>query len=252
MPRYLVRLQYLGTRYSGWQMQANGIGVQQVIEAALEPLMRDQPRRIEGSGRTDAGVHASAQYMHVDLPVPIRSDQLLAALKTRLPHDIRALDARLVDDAFHARFSAAGKSYRYRIWNGRFDDVFHRETHAGVILPLDESAMARAASLLTGTHDFRSFTVAGPEVSSTVRTVTAIEVTRSGPRIEIVVSANGFLRFMVRRIAGLLIEIGKGELPVEYARRCIEPELAIARWTAPARGLTLEHVAYPSLESSAT
>lgn len=252
MPRYLVRLQYLGTRYSGWQTQANGIGVQQVIEAALEPLMGDEPKRIEGSGRTDAGVHASSQFMHVDLPREILPDRLLAALNTRLPHDIRALDARPVEGRFHARFSAAGKSYRYRIWNGRFEDVFHRETHGGVVLPLDESVMAEAARALAGKHDFRSFTVAGPEVSSTVRTVTGIGVARNGPQVEVVISADGFLRYMVRRIAGLLIEIGKANLPVEYAARCLEPEFAVARWTAPARGLTLEHVAYPTLESGAS
>lgn len=252
MPRYLVRLQYLGTRYSGWQMQANGIGVQQVVEAALEPLMGDHPTRIEASGRTDAGVHASAQFMHVDLPLEILPDRLLAALNTRLPHDIRALEARQVDEHFHARFSAKGKRYRYRIWNGRFDDVFHRETHAGVGLPLDESRMSLAAQSLEGTHDFRSFTVVTPEVSSTIRNVSEITVVRDGARLELTVSANGFLRFMVRRVAGLLIEIGKGNLPVEYAAECVEPGFAIARWTAPARGLTLEHVAYPSLDGGAS
>lgn len=243
MPRYLVRLQYLGTRYAGWQVQSNGRAIQQVVNEALSRAVRF-PVKVEGSGRTDSGVHADAQWIHADIPAEIPVAGLVAALNAELPDDIRAVESHVVADDFHARFHARGKTYVYRIWNAPVADVFRHETHAWVSAPLDVEAMRSAAKDLVGHHDFRSFSVANPTVTTTWRTIHAIELEQHAQVLTLTVSGDGFLRFMVRRIAGLLIEIGKGRLEPSYAVRCIEPHHAPARWTAPPNGLTLVHVNY--------
>jgi tRNA pseudouridine38-40 synthase len=234
--RVLLTIQYLGTRYGGWQSQTNAVAVQQVIEEALQKIY-GQFIRIHGAGRTDAGVHAYAQHAHADVPFDIPSRGLVLGLNQALPPDVRITRAANVADDFHARFDAKGKTYEYRIWNDEVADAFAFETHAHVPQPLDVDAMARAAQTLAGTHDFKAFTVADPEVQSTVRTIAAIEVRRDGAAISITVTADGFLRYMVRRIAGSLIEVGRGKLD---AGALFEE----ARWTAPARGLVLREIRY--------
>ena len=234
--RFLLTLQYLGTRYGGWQLQANTPSVQQVVEEALGQMFQ-QSLRLHGAGRTDAGVHAEAQRAHVDVPFEIPPRGLVLGLNQILPHDVRVTAAEPVADDFHARFSAKSKTYAYRIWNAEVADVFAAETHAHVAQLLDVAAMHDAAQALIGTHDFKVFTVADPEVSSTIRTIASIAVVRDGPRITLTVTADGFLRSMVRRIAGSLIEIGRGKLPAGAL-------FAEARWTAPAKGLVLVDMRY--------
>ena len=234
--RFLLTLQYLGTRYGGWQLQANTPSVQQVVEEALQQMFQ-QSLRVHGAGRTDAGVHAEAQRAHVDVPFEIPPRGLVLGLNQILPHDVRVTAAEPVGEDFHARFNAKSKTYAYRIWNAEVPDVFAAETHAHVAQLLDVAAMHDAAQALIGTHDFKVFTVADPEVSSTVRTVRSIAIVREGPRITLTVSADGFLRSMVRRIAGSLIEIGRG-------KRGPDALFAEARWTAPAKGLVLVEVRY--------
>jgi tRNA pseudouridine38-40 synthase len=234
--RVLLTIQYLGTRYAGWQSQTNATGIQNVIEAALATMFGN-PIRIEGAGRTDAGVHARAQRAHADIPFEIEPRGFRQGLNNLLPHDIRVAGVETVAGDFHCRFAAKSKSYVYRIWNAEVADVFAGETHAFVPQPLDADRMRAAAQTLAGRHDFALFTVAGPEVSSTERRITSIDVVRDGNAITIPVTADGFLRYMVRRIAGSLIEIGRGKL---------EPDAIwkVARWTAPAKGLTLWDVEY--------
>jgi tRNA pseudouridine38-40 synthase len=234
--RVLLTIQYLGTRYAGWQTQANAVGVQQVIEEALGRMF-GATVRIEGSGRTDSGVHARAQKAHADIPFDIPRRGFLLGLNDLLPHDIRITEIEDVPESFHCRFDAKLKTYAYLIWNGPVADVYGFETHAHVAQPLDAERMDRAAQALAGTHDFGPFTVAEPEVSSTERTISAISVRRDGPVIRIEVTADGFLRFMVRRIAGSLIEIGRGKLEAAAI-------FGEARWTAPAKGLILWDIRY--------
>ena len=241
--RLLFTLQYLGTSYAGWQTQTNAVGVQQVVEAALSKMFAT-PVKIEGAGRTDSGVHAAAQRAHADVPFEIAPTGMLRGLNDLLPADIRVTAVETVADDFHCRFRAMGKTYVYRIWNGDFADVFTAVTHAHVPAPLDVEAMRRAAAPLVGTHDFAAFTVVAPEVSSTTRTITSLEVERHGDAVKMTVSADGFLRYMVRRIAGSLIEVGRGKLGEGEVARSLEPEFAPARWTAPAKGLTLLDVRY--------
>ncbi|MEA2239586.1 MAG: tRNA pseudouridine38-40 synthase [Thermoanaerobaculia bacterium] len=234
--RLLLTLQYLGTHYAGWQSQANATAIQNVIEAALSKMFA-APIRIEGAGRTDAGVHARAQRAHFDAPFAIEPRGFRRGLNDLLPRDIRVIDAEPVADDFHCRFATTSKTYVYRIWNDEVADVFAAETTAHVPQPLDASLMHATSQALLGHHDFAIFTVAGPEVSSTERTITAIEVVHDGAAITITVTADGFLRSMVRRIAGSLIEIGRGK---------VEPGTIwkVARWTAPAKGLTFWEVRY--------
>jgi tRNA pseudouridine38-40 synthase len=234
--RVLFTIQYLGTRYGGWQRQLNAPSIQQTIEEALEKTF-GEPLRLHGAGRTDAGVHAAAQRAHADVPFEIPSRGLVLGLNAMLPDDIRIAAAEGVDDDFHARFSAKGKTYEYRIWNAEVADVFAAETHAHVARRLDERRMHEAAQALCGNHDFAVFTVADPEVSSTVRTIGEVRVERDGDSIRITATADGFLRYMVRRIAGSLIRIGHGQL----APSALFDE---ARWTAPAKGLVLRNIRY--------
>ena len=241
--RLLFTLQYLGTRYAGWQRQANARAVQQVVEEALAKMF-GAPVAIEGAGRTDSGVHARAQRAHADVPFEIEPRGMLLGLNDLLPHDVRITAIEPVAGDFHCRFAANAKRYVYQIWNGPVADVFAFETHAHVAQRLDEAVMREAARSLAGSHDFRSFTVLAPEVSSTRRTVFDTDVTRDGEVVRIGVTADGFLRFMVRRIAGSLIEIGRGKLDGSAISRALEPSFAEARWTAPAKGLVLWDIRY--------
>ncbi|HEX9983943.1 MAG TPA: tRNA pseudouridine(38-40) synthase TruA [Thermoanaerobaculia bacterium] len=234
--RVLLTIQYLGTRYGGWQLQDTVPSVQQQLEEALA-AMYGSPLRVHGAGRTDSGVHARAQRAHIDAPFDIPSRGLILGLNVRLPPDIRVTAAEAVADDFHSRFDAKSKTYEYRIWNGEVADVFAAPTHAHVAQPLDAALMHETAQALAGEHDFAVFTVASPEVSSTVRTISAIAVEREGAVVRLTVTADGFLRYMVRRIAGSLIEVGRGKL-----RR--EALWDAARWTAPAQGLTLVEIRY--------
>jgi tRNA pseudouridine38-40 synthase len=217
--------------------------VQQIVEEVLAKLY-GETIRIEGASRTDSGVHAQAQRAHADVPFEIAPRGMVLGLNDLLPPDIRVTGVESVADDFQCRFRAKGKTYEYRIWNGEVADVFRAETHAWVPSALDAESMQRAAQPIAGEHDFRAFTVAAPEVSSTIRTIEAISVRRDGPVVTISITANGYLRYMVRRIAGSLIEIGRGKLDAGALARGLEPKFEEMRWTAPAKGLTLVAVHY--------
>lgn len=241
--RLLFTLQYLGTRYAGWQRQANALAVQQVVEEALAKMF-GAAIHVEGAGRTDSGVHARAQRAHADVPFEINDRGLLLGINDLLPHDIRVTSIERVADDFHCRFKAKTKTYVYQIWNASVADVFAHQTHAHVAQHLDEKRMHDVAQSLAGKHDFRAFTVITPEVSSTCRTIEDIQVRRDAEIVQIRISADGFLRYMVRRIAGSLIEIGRGKLEAPALARALEPSFAEARWTAPAKGLVLWQISY--------
>lgn len=203
--------------------------------------------RLEGAGRTDSGVHAIAQRAHYDATFAIPLRGLVRGMNDLLPHDIRISAVEEIADDFHCRFRAKAKTYIYRIWNAEVMNVFEWETSAHVAQPLDAALMHDAAQALVGTHDFKAFTVLAPEVSSTTRTIHECAVRRgesADSLVEIRVRADGFLRFMVRRIAGSLIEIGRGKIGSESIRLALEPSFEEARWTAPAKGLVLEQIQY--------
>lgn len=256
MPRVLLRVAYDGTAYAGWQRQANGPSIQAALEEALTPLA-GAAVTITGAGRTDAGVHADGQAAHVDLPDGIDPDVVVRATNARLPADIRVRSAAFVADDLHARYSARSKTYRYAWLVSRIGHPLLSRTHCLVAPPLDLPAMAAAAARLVGTHDFAAFQSTGTAVSSTVRTITGVDL---GVRpaadiglhladtervVELELRGDGFLRHMVRAIAGTLLEVGSGRRPVDDMDRLLAgAPRAAAGPTAPAHGLTLVRVDY--------
>lgn len=243
--RVCLTVAYDGTAYAGWQIQPHGTTVQALIEAAIRSVT-GLDVKIHGSGRTDQGVHARGQVVHVDLEHPIRHGDLLRALNAVLPQDIRILRSSQVSPEFHARRSAVGKEYRYFIWNGDVVPPFVRLYRAQVRRPLDVAAMREAAHILCGRHDFGAFT-ANPSrvVESTVRHVTRLSVTRRGPEVVIRAEADGFLYKMVRSLAGWLIRVGEGAVEPGRTREILDSRERTARVpTAPPEGLFLWRVWY--------
>lgn len=235
---------YDGTNFAGWQSQAGGNSIQDTIEAALEAVLK-APRRIHGSGRTDAGVHALAQVFHFDAVWPHGEEKLRTALRMKLPPAIQIKALGPVAADFHARFDATGKIYDYHVCRGEADP-FTRPFCWMVFRPLDVAAMRAAAAVLRGRHDFRAFTALnGPERGDTVRDLRRLEVAQRGRRLKITAEADGFLYKMVRSLAGALIAVGEGKLtPAQVAQLLAGATRTAAVPTAPAQGLFLRRVLY--------
>ena len=239
-----LTLQYDGTEYVGWQRQASGTSIQGLIEAGLEPI-EGKPVTVHGAGRTDAGVHALAQVASVALETRLDDQALRRALNAVLPPDVRVIDVARVHDQFHARFSAREKTYEYRIVNGPFVSPFEYRYAWHLAHPLDLAAMQEAASLLVGTHDFAALQAAGSDVKTTERTITTLDIEFDDPRLIIRVTADGFLRHMVRAIVGTLVEVGAGRATaVSIAEALASGRRERMGPTAPARGLFLVCIGY--------
>ena len=218
----LLTIQYDGTTYSGWQRQPHLPTVQGEVEKVLTKLCA-MPIRVEGSGRTDAGVHALGQRatFHGEFSIP--TDRIAFAGSNLLPPDIRITEAVEVPPGFHARFSAKGKKYTYRIVNSFQKDPFRRNYAYFVGGKLDEDAMRQGAAAMIGTHDFRCFQAAGQNPrEDTVRTIYSLDITRSGDTISLDVVGNGFLYNMVRIITGTLLDVATGKIRAEDMRRIIK------------------------------
>jgi len=248
MRRIKLTIAYDGTEYEGWQVQKIGTGVQEKVEAALARLFPSRPR-VHGSSRTDAGVHALGMVAHFEVPraeCPMTPRKLALALNAWLPEDIRVLAAARAPQAFHARFGAAGKQYRYFVWNHPAMNPLIRRTAWHVPRPLDLRAMRAAAPLFVGKHDFQSFAAnPGYAKESTVRTVTRCGLTRRGPLLTFVIEGDGFLYKMCRGIVGTLVQVGLGKFPAEEVRRMLaKRDRRVAGMTAPAQGLVLWKVSY--------
>ena len=245
MKRLKLILAYDGTRYDGWQRQGNtGNTIQGRIETLLTRAL-GTPTEIHGCGRTDAGVHARMQVCHFDVPDEEKPSDLLKTLRQYLPEDIAALSLAEADPRFHARLSCREKTYVYRVNTGDTQDVFRRRYELFLPERLDERAMEQAAALLTGTHDYRAFTNNHRTKKSTVRTVSAIRLTREGDRLSLWFTGDGFLYNMVRILAGTLLEVGEGRRrPEEMAGILDSLDRTKAGPLAPAHGLTLWEVTY--------
>src|ERR1700722_8267953 len=241
-----LTIAYRGTEFSGWQRQAAKRTVQECIEAALEKIW-GQKISLQGSGRTDTGVHALGQVASFNAPRLHADTVLQRALNANLPRDVRIVKCRLVSPAFHARFDARGKTYRYLIWNRLVQDPFTLDTHWHVPRPLDLPAMRRAARLLLGRHDFASFTSnPGYERESTVRVMRRASAVRDGAALVFHFTADGFLYRMVRNLVGALAKVGKGKNTVDDFEKILRARSrSTAPATAPACGLYLMNVTYP-------
>ena len=237
--RYMARVEYDGTDFSGFQLQAGTRTVQGELEAALERITgARQP--VVAAGRTDAGVHASGQVIAFTCPGRLSAAELGRALDALLPRDVAIRDVRVAARAFHPRHAARYREYRYSVWNGPRSPL--RERFAlGVRVPLDTAAMARAGSVLEGRHDFRAF---GAADRSTIRTVHSVRIRRQGPLVTIDVRADSFLRGMVRRIVAVLLEVGRGKMDeAAVAAVLVAGAPALDGATSPAKGLSLRRVA---------
>jgi tRNA pseudouridine38-40 synthase len=247
---YRLTLQYDGTDFSGWQMQEGRRTVQGELARALS-LLEGAEVVVHGAGRTDAGVHAEAQVASARLGREMEPRRLAAALNGNLARDLRVLDATPVPDDFHARYDAKGKTYCYRVFNESFMSPFWSRYALHESRPLDAGRMREAAQLFLGEHDWTAFSAAQSDVKTRVRDVTALKIFERmnargrGSLVEIRASAEGFLRYMARSIAGTLLAAGRGEIEADVIRRAIETgERPHAVVTAPAHGLTLVEVHY--------
>lgn len=239
---------YDGAPFSGWQSQPNGNAIQDHLEKAFEQICSHRVR-VHGAGRTDAGVHALAQCAHVDLPVKrYGAERWRAALNGILPAAIRIMDCRFIAETFHARFSAKGKIYRYRVWNGDVLPPLENGRAWHVRDPIDRELVAAAAKLFIGEYDFASFSAnRGAGVSDTVRKLYAVRVRKSGPVLTLDFEGDGFLYKMVRMIAGSLVQIGVGKTSIhDVQSRLAHPRrlTGAERSVAPASGLFLLRVRY--------
>lgn len=239
-----LTIEYDGTEYVGWQRQESGRTVQAEIERALEAITGERTI-VNGSGRTDSGVHALGQTASFRTGSVLSLTQIHKGLNSLLPHDIAILNAEEADPAFHAQHSAKRKTYVYRILNRPERSAMLRERAWHVHVPLDVQEMNEAARVLVGEHDFRAFAHAGITVRSTVRTVFVSKVTKKGDVIEFTIEADGFLKRMVRLIAGTLVEVGKGRItPAGFSDILARGEKTKHVHAAPARGLYLKEVRY--------
>jgi tRNA pseudouridine38-40 synthase len=247
---YRFTLQYDGTEFAGWQAQGGARTVQGELERALA-LLEGARVVVHGAGRTDAGVHAEAQAANARLERTWEPERLRAALNGNVAGDLRVTEVEAVGEEFHARYSAKGKTYVYRVFNERVHSPFWSRYALHEARALDVEAMRGAARLFEGEHDWTAFSAAQAEVKTRVRRVTALEVLGRvsargrGRLVEIRASADGFLRYMVRSFAGALLAVGRGEADAEAVRRAIETGVRPKVFaTAPAHGLTLVEVRY--------
>ena len=237
-------IEYDGTHYQGWQSQKNGLTIQDVLEKALSQIL-NQKIRLNGSGRTDSGVHALGQVANFKTESALDTNALLKGANSLLPADILIKRIEGAPEGFHARFSATSRIYEYRIWNASQPSVFFRRYSWWVQTPLDVEVMHQAALYLIGWRDFSSFQGADHEKVSPEREVREVGFRQEGPEVIFFIQANAFLRHMVRTIMGTLVEVGKGKMSHHEFVEIVEArDRTKAGKTAPAQGLFLKEVCY--------
>lgn len=238
-------IQYDGTRYKGWQKQSENVNtVQGKLENILGNMLGEDVQLV-GCGRTDAGVHALNYTANFHTNSNMSTDDMLKYLNERLPDDIALLSIKNASERFHARYNILSKTYLYRIRSNQIKNVFDRKYVHNVHEQLDLEEMRKCAGVLTGTHDFQSFTTLKSKTKSTIRTINYINIEEIGNIIEIEVNGNGFLWNMVRIIIGTLIEAGKGKLSINDVENILNAKKrAEAGPIAPAKALFLKDVEY--------
>ena len=244
MKRVKLVVAYDGTNYHGWQVQDNGITIEEVLNRTISELVQEDIKVI-GASRTDAGVHACGNVAVFDTESRIPGDKFSFALNQRLPEDIRIQESCEVDADFHPRYADTVKTYEYNILNRRFELPTKRLYAAFCYYPMDIERMNQAAAYLVGEHDFKSFCSAGAQVQTTVRTIYAVNVTKADDMVHIRITGNGFLYNMVRIIAGTLMQVGTGLMEPEQVKEILEArDRSKAGPTAEAKGLTLVEIRY--------
>lgn len=243
MARFKLTLEYAGTRYSGWQRQKNARTVQGDLEHAIAEALENDEFDCQGSGRTDAGVHALMQVAHLDARVTVPLETFRRRINDALPPDINVLRIDKAAHRFHARHHAVARTYLYQVTRRR--TAFAKPFVWWVKEPIDIPRMQAAAARFHGMHDFRSFSDDDPEEKSTAVLIEEVTVAEAGDLVLVRIGGSHFLWKMVRRMVGVLVEIGRGGLAVSHVDKFLrEPSATPAKLTAPASGLFLEHVFY--------
>lgn len=244
MSNIAIWVKYDGTHYFGWQRQSNHRSVQGVIEKKLSRIL-DTDIVIHGSGRTDSGVHALSQCASFTAEINMPEDRLKFALNRVLPVDILITELAVMPDDFHARYSAQGKTYIYKVYLDKIRDPFKDNYYYHYPHKLDLDAIQNGMKYFLGTHDFKTFMASGSGVSNTVRTIHSFKVDQIGNTLEFTISGDGFLYNMVRIIIGTLFQVSKGKItPDEIPKIIANQDRSGARWTAPPNGLYLKEVHY--------
>ena len=251
MPRLKLILEYDGTKYVGWQPQTNGPSIHQEVERALRTLLGEEVS-IVAAARTDSGVHAAGQVVCFSTSRTLPLKAYWMGLNNLLPKDIAAIQAREVAEDFDPRRLARGKRYRYLIFNRRTPSPLRRFTHWQIFQPLDVAAMQAGAGALLGRHDFSAFRAADCQAPHAVRELRVVSVAgRAGEEIALNIEGTAFLKHMVRNIAGTLVEVGTGRREAGWVKDALESkDRRLSGPTAPAHGLTLIEVLYPSAADS--
>ena len=246
MRNFKIVLQYEGTRYQGWQRQdSTGNTIQGKLEAILGRMTGLGFVQVDGSGRTDSGVHALGQVANFKIDTEMTKEQIMNYINQYLPEDIGVILIDEMPERFHSRLNAKGKTYRYRIWNSPLPCVFERKYVHVVAEKLDVDAMKKAAACFVGKHDFKAFTSNKKSKKSTVRTIESIAIERNGNELVLTYNGDGFLYHMVRILTGTLIEVGLGKRSPESIPELLEHGTRdMAGELAPAKGLCLVEVRY--------
>ena len=246
MRNFKIILQYEGTKYQGWQRQESTKNtIQGKLETILAKMTDTDFVQVDGSGRTDAGVHALGQVANFKIDTVKTPAQIMEYINRYLPEDIAVVEIKEMHDRFHSRLNAKGKTYCYRIWNSAIPTVFERRYVYELADELNTDDMRKAAAILIGKHDFKAFTSNKKSKKSTIRTIENISIERKDKEIVLVYSGDGFLYHMVRILTGTLIEVGFGKRSIESVNELLENGTRdMAGELVPAKGLCLFEVRY--------
>lgn len=242
--RFLIKFSYDGTNYSGYQKQPGLNTIEGKLEEALTKINNGVKTTITSTGRTDKKVHALSQYGHADIKVSITEYKLKRALNSNLPEDIHVIDTKIVNDNFHARYNVAEKTYKYIMNPGEYNPI-ERNYVFQYNYKLNINAMKKAIEYFKGTHDFRAFVTDNKEKENCIRTITETNIEEDNNKLTITFTGNGFMRYQVRNMIGILIKVGENKLEPNKIKEIIESKDRLkAGKTAPAEGLYLVDVKF--------
>lgn len=242
--RFLIKFSYDGTAYNGYQCQPGLDTIQERLEKALQIINNNKKTTITATGRTDKGVHALCQYAHADLDVDITEYKLKRAMNSNLPDDIHVIETHIVPADFHARYNVLSKEYKYYINLGEYNPL-ERNYVFQYNYTLNAKAMQEAIKVFEGTHDFRAFVTENKEKENCIRTITKATVEQKGNKLIITFVGDGFLRYQVRNMVGILIKVGENKISTEDVEKILESkDRTTSGKTAPAVGLYLTKVTY--------
>ena len=242
--RFLIKFSYDGTAYSGFQTQPNLNTIQERLESALQIINNGKKTNIVATGRTDKGVHALCQYAHADIDVDITEYKLKRAMNSNLPDDIHVIETKIVSNDFHARYNVKSKEYKYYINLGEYNPL-ERNYVFQYNYSLNKDRMNEAIKIFLGTHDFRAFVTESKEKENCVRTITDAKVEQIDNKLVITFKGDGFLRYQVRNMVGILIRVGENKISTEDVEKILESkDRTTTGKTAPPEGLYLTEVTY--------